>query len=264
MDYFEKLDKNPYEDLKWNIPERKQGAVNVIGGNSGNFRTEVKVAEYLSANYPVQDVWLVLPDALKGKLPNLPNFKFLPSTDSGGFSESQELVDVFNSADFNLVIGDLSRNSVTGRALASAVKSSEKKTLVTRDAVDLITENSPERLLMNENLVFMASVAQLQKLLRAVYYPKMLLMSSSLMQVAEVLHKFTLSYPVSIVTLHNGQVLVARSGVVKAVELAKTGYSAMTIWSGEMAARIVGVNLYNPNQLFEASMCVMFNKTKLS
>ena len=111
---------------------------------------------------------------------------------------------------------------------------------------------------MNENLIFMASVAQLQKLLRAVYYPKMLLMSSSLVQVAEVLHKFTLSYPVAIVTLHNGQVLVARSGVVKAVELEKTGYSALTFWNGEMAAKIVGVNLYNPNQFIEASICGIF------
>ena len=258
MEYFEKLDKNPYEDLKWNIPERKQGSVNVIGGCSGNFRTEVKVAEYMGANYPVQDVWLVLPDALKGKLPSLPNFKFLPSTDSGGFGESQELVDVFNSADFNLVIGDLSRNSVTGRALASAVKSSEKMTLVTRDAVDLITENPPERLLMNENLIIMASVAQLQKLLRAVYYPKMLLMSQSLVQVVEVLHKFTLSYPVCIVTLHNEQILVAGNGIVKAVPLAKSGYLPITLWNGEMAAKIVGMNLYNPSRVVDATVGAVF------
>ncbi|MBR2741234.1 hypothetical protein IKD98_00535 [Candidatus Saccharibacteria bacterium] len=258
MDFFEKLDKNPYEDLKWNIPERKQGSMNVIGGCSGNFRTEVKVAEYMAANYPVQDVWLVLPDALKGKLPVLPNFKFLPSSESGSFNESQELVDVFNVADFNLVIGDLSRNSVTGRGLSSAVKSSEKMTLITRDSVDLLVENQPDRWLMNENLIIFASVAQLQKLLRAVYYPKMLLMSQSLVQVVEVLHKFTLSYPVCVVTLHNEQILVAGNGLIKAVPLAKSGYSPLMLWSGEMAAKIAGMNLYNPSRVVDATACAVF------
>lgn len=258
MEYFEKLEKNPYEDLKWNISERKQGVVNVIGGNAQRFRDEVKVAEYLSASYPVETVRLVLPESLRGKLPELPNIVFLPATDSGAFDESQELIDVFGASDYNLVLGDLSKNAVTGRAVASAVKSSEKMTLVTRDSVDLLTENMPERWLMNENLVVFASVAQLQKLLRAVYYPKMLMMSQSLVQVAEVLHKFTLSYPVAIVTLHDGQILIVKDGTVKAVALTNSGYSPMMFWSGELAAKIVAMNLYNPNQFIPATVCAVF------
>ena len=258
MEYFEKLERNPYEDLKWNIPERKQGVVNVIGGNSGSFRTEVRVAEHLASAYPVEEVRVVVPDALKGKLPELPNFTFLPSCESGSFAESQELVDAFGASDYNLVIGDLSKNSVTGRAVASAVKNSEKMVLLTRDAVDVIADNMPDRALMNENVTSLASVAQLQKLLRSVYYPKMLLMSSSLVQVAEVLHKFTLSYPVGVVTLHNGQVLVAQNGVVKAFELGRTGYSPMSFWGGEVATKIVGMNLYNPSKFIEASVCAIF------
>ena len=258
MDFFEKLESNPYEDLKWNIPEKKQGAINVIGGNVGHFRTEIKTAEFVAGNYPVQDVRLVLPDALKGKIPDMPNFVFLPSVDAGGFSESQELIDEFSNADFNLVLGDLSRNTVTGKAVASAVKTSEKMTLVTRDAVDLLAENSPDRWLMNENVIVMASMSQLMKLMRAVYYPKVMLLSSSLMRVAETLHKFTLSYPVSIVTLHNGQVLIARNGIVKALDLANTGYSAMTFWGGEVAGKIVSMNLYSPNKFIEASVAAVW------
>ena len=252
MDYFEKLEGNPYEDLKWNVPERKQGIVNVIGGNAQRFRDEVKVAEFLSGTYPVETVRLILPDALKGKLPEMPNFTFLPSSDSGSFTESQELIDIFNAADYNLVLGDLSRNTVTGRAVASACRGAEKMTLVTRDAVDLLADNMPERWLMNENIVVMASVTQLAKLLRAVYYPKMLLMSSSLMQVAEVLHKFTLSYPVGVVTLHNGQVLVTHNGLVRAMVL--SGCSPIAFWSGEIAAKITGMNLYNPSRFIEATV----------
>lgn len=254
MDYFEKLEKNPYEDLKWNIPERKQGAVNIIGGNAQHFQTEVKTAEFLNSEYPIEKVNVILPEALKTKLPPLDNFVFLPATETGSFKGSQELVDVFNTADFNLVLGDLSRNSVTGGVITSACKTSEKMTLITRDAVDLVSENEPERLLMNENLIFLASMPQLIKLLRAVYYPKMLLLSQSLVQVAEVLHKFTLSYPVKIVTLHSGQILVAENGMVKAVALSATGYSPITMWGGELAAKIVALNLYNPNNFIKATV----------
>ena len=97
----------------------------------------------------------------------------------------------------------------------------------------------------------------MQKILRAVYYPKMLLLSQSLVQVVEVLHKFTLSYPVSIVTLHNGQILVAKDGVVKAVSMEKSGYLPIMIWSGELAAKIVALNLYNPNNFIKATIAAI-------
>ena len=107
---------------------------------------------------------------------------------------------------------------------------------------------------MNNNLILIASMAQLQKLFRAVYYPKMLTMTQPLLQIVEALHKFTLSYPVKIVTLHNGQILVAESGVVKAVAVETSGYSPITLWGGELAAKIVALNLYNPNSFIKATI----------
>lgn len=257
MDYFKKIEDGPLEDLTWNIPERKQGTVNIIGGNSQNFRTPVKTAEFLGSKYPVENINVVLPDALKEKLPPLPNFVFLPSTESGSFS-GEGLEKVLNSADYNLVIGDISKNSITAKELQSALKVTEKMTILTRDSVDIIAEGNPERLLMNENIIIFGSLAQLQKVLRAVYYPKMLLLSQSLIQVVEILHKFTLSYPVSLVTLHNGQVLVAANGNVVAVPLEKTSYSALSIWDGELAAKIMAMNLYNPNNFISSCVASLF------
>lgn len=257
MKYFEKVEENIAKDLLWNIPERKQGVVNVIGGNSQNFRTPVRVAEYLTKKYPVETVNLILPDALKNKLPPMPNFKFLESTETGSFADDTELVANMNSGDYNLLIGDLSKNAITGKAVVSACASSEKPILLTRDAVDLVADNNPEEILLNEKLVIFGSLAQMQKLLRAVYYPKMLLLSQSLVQVTEVLHKFTLSYPVNIVTLHNGQILVAKDGVVKAVPMEKSGYSPIMLWSGELAAKIVALNLYNPNDFISATIAAI-------
>ena len=253
MDYFEKLETTQ-TDLSWNIPEQKQGTVNIIGGNSQNFRTEVKIAEYLNSNYPIEILNVVLPDALKTKLPPLSNLVFLKSTDSGSFADEKELSTIIGRADFSLILGDLSKNSVTNKAISGACDSAEKPLLITRDAVDLITENTSDHMLMNENLIFFASLPQLQKLLRAVYYPKMLLMSQSLIQVAEVLHKFTLSYPVNLITLHEGQILIAKNGLVRAISLEKSGYSPMMFWSGDLAAKILALNLYNPHQFIDATI----------
>ena len=113
---------------------------------------------------------------------------------------------------------------------------------------------------MNENLIFFASIAQLQKLLRAVYYPKMLLLSQSLVQVVDILHKFTLSYPISIITLHNEQILIVKNGNVKGVPIIKSGYSPFMLFQGELAAKIVALNLYNPNNFLNATISAVFNE----
>ena len=257
--YFEKIDTAPTDDLLWNLPEQKQGIVNIIGGNAQNFRTSTRVGEYLADKYPIKTVNLVLPDALKDKLPPLENFVFLPSTEAGSLA-GKGLAEAMAAAEYNLVIGDLSKNAITGKAVVSACESSDQPLLVTRDSVDLVAENGPERLLMNEKLIIMGSLAQLQKLLRAVYYPKMLLLSQSLMQVAEALHKFTLSYQVGLVTLHSGQILVAKDGIVKAMPLANSGYSPIMLWSGELAAKIAILNLYNPNSFIDATVAAIFHE----
>ena len=259
MDYFEKIEKKLEEDLSWNIPEKKMGTVNVFGGNVGSFKTEIKIAEYLGEKYPIEKLNLVLPDALKNQLPALSNFLFLSSTESGSFKDAEEIAKVFNSADFNLILGDLSKNAITSKAVASACDFAEKPTILTRDAVDLLAESMTEKVLMNQNLIFLASMPQLIKVLRAVYYPKMLLLSQSLIQVAEILHKFTLSYPVSLITLHNEQILIAKNGEVKAIPLSFSGFSPMMIWQGELAAKILAMNLYNPDNFIRATTSVIFS-----
>lgn len=259
MEYFEKITEKPAEDLSWNIPEKKSGVVNIIGGNSQNFRTEIKVSEFLEKKYPIESIRTVLPDALKTKLPNLDNFTFLSSTESGSFKSAGELLEIFNTGDFNLLIGDFSKNKITGRALASACANSEKPLFLTRDTVDLLAEENLEDILLKPDIYFFLSMPQLQKLLHAIYYPKMLTLSMSLTQILEVLHKFTLSYPTNIITLCNGQILIAQNGKVVAVPLEKTGYSPIMIWSEEFVSKILALNLYNPDNFIKASVAGIFN-----
>ena len=259
MDFLEKINENPYADFYFNIPEeQKIGAVSVIGGNGQNFRTVIKTAEFVTAKFPLKDLKVVLPDSLKGKLPPLDNLVFLKTTDVGSFDDAEGLKAAVEANDFSLVIGDLSKNTVTRNALESAFLNSEKPLLLTRDTVDLTAEMKLEQILMRENLTIFGSVPQWQKIFKNVYYPKMLMMSQPLVQVAEAFHKFTLSYPIQVVTLHDGQIIISKNGRVIVVPLAKSGYSPLTIWNGELAGKIMALNLFNPDKFLEATVAALF------
>ncbi len=257
MEYFEKFEKNPYKDLYWNVPDgQKIGEAAIIGGNAQNFRTPIKTAEYLTVNFPLKTVRIVLPESLKSKLPPLPDAVFLKDTAGGSFADSEGLLKTLDAVDFGLIAGDLSRNSVTEREIAKATEKSKKPLIATRDAVDLLV--GQEKVLMRDDLTLVGSLVQWQKIFRGVYYPKVLMPSQPLVQVAEALHKFTLSYPTQVVTLHEGQILIAKNGKVVAVPLIKTTYSVLTIWNGELAAKILALNLYNPGKFIEATVASLF------
>lgn len=262
MDWFEKVSENPYKDLYWNVPEVKQGKMNVVGGNAGRFHAPVTIANLVKNRYPVKEVVTVLPEKLAPLFRDFPEMLFVEATEAGTFADGEKLGQIFSEADFNLLVGDLSKNAVTTKAMLEAVAAGqEKPILITRDAVDVFAEGCTEASLMNENLIIFSSMVQLQKILRAVYYPKVLLLTQPLLQVAEVLHKFTLSYPVTVITLQMGQILVARDGRVMAVPFEKAGVPITLLWNGELAARIAVLNLFNPQKMLEASVAGIFGES---
>lgn len=259
MEFLEKIDKNPYKDLYWNISdEQKKGVVAVIGGNGQNFKTPMKTAEFMASEFPLKEVKVVLPDVLKPKLPPLDNLVFLKTTDTGSFSEADEIKKVIENADFSLIVGDLSKNAITAKIFGEALVESKKPLMLTRDAVDLATEGKMEKILMRENLTIFGSLVQWQKIFKSVFYPKILQPSQSLVQVAEAFHKFTLSYPVQAVLFHDGQILICKNGKVSVVPLIQTTYSPLTIWNGELAVKILGLNVYNPDKFVEATVAALF------
>lgn len=260
MEYLLKNDKNPYKDLYWNIPsEQKSGLVSVIGGNGQNFKTPMKTAEFLAAEFPLKKVKVALPDVLKPKLPPLDNLMFLKTTDTGSFSEAEEIKKVTEDVDFSLVVGDMSKNAITAKIFSTALTESKKPVLLTRDAIDLAAEGNLEKLLMRENLTIFGSLIQWQKIFKTVFYPKILQPSQSLIQVAEAFHKFTLSYPVQVVAFHDGQILISKNGKVAVVPLVQTKYSPLTIWNGELASQILALNLYNPDKFIEATVAAVYH-----
>lgn len=250
--YWKKQERPLFSDLEWNFPEQKQGSVSVVGGNVQNFSSVNRASESLIRDFPIREVFSILPDSLRSKLPPVPSLVYYPSTESGSFRKSPEFLHSLEKDDFNLLIGDFSKNSETAIAVSEAIKKTEKPTLLARDTIDLVLNDAAD-LVMKENLFFVGSMIQMQKLFRAVYYPKVLLLSMPILPVVEALHKFTISYPVTILTFHGGQILVANSGEVISTPLEKTLYSPIGLWSGDLATKIVAFNLFNPNKKLEAT-----------
>src|SRR5690606_5973282 len=84
---------------------------------------------------------------------------------------------------------------------------------LTRDAVDLI-KNYPNKLVERPETLFVISFAQLQKLFSSVYYPKVLTFSMQLAGLVEAVHKFTTTYPSSILVFHKDFLVAAHNGEV--------------------------------------------------
>ena len=252
-DYWQKNQSNKlFQDLSWNIPEQKTGTFNIIGGNSSSFSSVIHSAEYLTKFFPIKNLSILLPESLKSKVPPLPEIAFLKATESGSFDKSPLLNEFVNSADFSIFIGDFSKNSATCIAISDAIKSSEKPILLTRDSIDLVLPEM-SNLIERKNLFLVGSLAQIQKVFRAVYYPKVLLLSMPILPIVEALHKFTLSYDVTILTFHNDQIIVANSGNVITTPLEKTIYTPITLWSGSLAINIAANNYFSPGKPLEAT-----------
>ena len=239
-----------FPDIEWNRPEQRAhaGKLAIIGGNKLGFvaiRDAYEVANELGAG----QIRAILPDVLKKTVPtSISDVLFLPSNPSGGFS--REALPEFHAAcawaDLCLLIGEAGRNSETAMAFESLLDGNGHL-VITRDAVDLLMP-AMNRIVEREKTTLVVSFAQLQKIFQTVYYPKILSFSMQLMQLVESLHKFTITYPVTIVTFHQNQLIIAHDGNIITQEFDQP----MAIWRGITASRAASYLLWNPKQPLEA------------
>lgn len=259
LSYWQKQTKPLFADLAWNIPEQKTGSVAVVGGNSQSFSNIVRTAEFLSRTFPIKQVTTVLTDTLRNKLPVVENINFVKSTTSGSLAKSPELENYIYNSDATLIAGDLSKNAETAIAFAQVLPQSTHPLILTRDSIDALSPAATQ-LLNHPQLFLVGSMLQLQKVFRSVYYPRMILLSQPLLPVLETLHKFTLSYPATLVTLHQDNIIVAHAGQISTTHLSDTDYTPLSIWSGQLAAQITALNLFNPHKPFEATTAALLYK----
>lgn len=240
-----------FPDIEWSKPEQKtsRGRLGIIGGNKLGF---AGVAESYSTSLSTGagEVRVLLPDCLRKSIPpSMTDVIFAPCNPSGSLSRDAlpDLTALGVWASCLLLAGDAGRNSETAIAYSDLIRNYTGQLVITRDAVDLV-KNDSEALVNRPNTVLIVSFAQLQKLFQAVYYPKMLTFSMQLLQLVEAIHKFTVTYPVTIAVLHRDTLIVAHDG-----EVVTTKWETpLAIWRGITAARAATYLMWTPSQPLQA------------
>lgn len=245
------IDKPLFPDIEWQKPEQRsmRGKLGIVGGNKLGF---AGVAESYSTAQEagVGTVRVLLPDCLRKMIPtSMTDVVFAGCNQSGGLSRDAlgELLALGAWSDCVLLAGDAGRSSETALVYSDFIREYTGPLVITRDAIDLV-RNDTEALVDRPETTLVLSFAQLQKLFRSIYYPKMLTFSMQLMQLVETLHKFTAIYPVTIVVLHRENLIVAHGGEVTTTKWD----NPMEIWRGHTATRIASYLMWTPNQPLEA------------
>lgn len=241
-DYWQKQTpgKALFDDVLWSKPERRDqaGRLAIVGGNSQGFWA-VAAGYNWARRAGVGEVRVLVPDALKSKLPRvvtaqISDLIMADSNPSGGFAMSAEndLIAAAHWAGNLLLIGDSGANSETTQLFAKLLGDENLggvRITTARDAVDAIVYNA-EAVLNRPKTTLVLSVAQLQKLARAVYYPRVITFSQGARQIAETLHKFTITYSATVVLFHDDNLFVANGG-----DVVSQPFSAPArVWNGEV------------------------------
>lgn len=241
-------EKPLFPDVEWNRPEQRtlRGRLGIIGGNKLGF---AGVAEAYSTAYSAGagEVKVLLPDILRKTIPaTITEATFAPNNISGSLSK-EALGDMQALGAWStgiLLAGDTGKSSETTVVYDDFIGSYGGWITLTRDAVDLVRRSAPV-LVERPHTLYVISFAQLQKLFQDVYYPKILTFSMQLAQLVENVHKFTLSYPITIMTLHQGHIVIAHEGQV----VTQKWENPMAIWRGHTAARAASYLLWHSKPL---------------
>jgi len=240
-----------FPDIEWSKPEQRSqaGKLGIIGGNKLGF-AGVAEAYSVATQAGVGQLRVLLPDVLKKTIPGtITDAVFAPTNPSG--SLTKEAIAEMNAmgewASNILLIGDAGRSSETAIAYEQFIQVYKGQLVITRDAIDLV-KNSAQLLVDRPNTVLVASFAQLQKLFQSVYYPKVLTFSMQLTNLVEAVHKFTITYPVTLVVLHKDHIVIAHDGQV----VTTPWDNPMAIWRGNTAARAAVYWLWNASKPLES------------
>jgi len=221
----------------------------IIGGNKLGF-AGVAEAYSVANEIGVGEVRALLPDALKKSVPTtITDTLFAPSNTAGSFAKDavHDITALCDWASGIVLIGDMGRNSETAIVLEQCIGHYDGPLTITRDAIDLV-KNNPRLLVERPNTLLVVSFAQLQKLFQGVYYPKMLAFSMQLLQLVDILHKFTISYPATIMTLHKDTLVIAHAGNV----VTQPWENPMAIWRGTTATTAAAWWLWNNDRPLQA------------
>ena len=80
------------------------------------------------------------------------------------------------------------------------------------------------------------------------YYPKVITLSMPTNQLVETLHKFSLTYEMTLATFHNEQLIVAQGGEIVSMGIKDTKYAPITVFDGELLVKMAALDVWNPEK----------------
>lgn len=248
-----------YPDIEWNRPEQRSqaGRLGIIGGNKLGF-AGVGEAYSLALAAGAGEVRALLPDVLRKTIPGtITDTLFAPTNPSGGLSREAlgDLKAVGEWATALLMIGDAGRNSETAILYEEFIQYYDGPLTITRDSFDLLA-NTLDIVVERPNTLVVVSFAQLQKMFSRVYYPKILTFSMQLQQLVDAVHKFTITYPVTVMTFHQNQLIVAANGDVTTTPWE----NPMAIWRGAVATQAAVYWMWSPGKPLQAATASLVAK----
>lgn len=252
-DYWQRQtgDRPLFPNVEWNKPEQKTkaGRLGIIGGNKLGFAS-VADSYATALKTGAGEVRILLPDNLKKAIPPIiSEVIFGASNPSGSLAKEAlaEMTALGAWASELLLIGDAGRNSETAILYEDFVRNYHGPLTVTRDAIDLLRNNSAI-LVDRPDTLLIASFAQLQKIFQNIYYPKILTFSMQLSNLVETLHKFTITYPVCLAVLHQDHIVVAAGGQITTTPCT----DPMKIWRGTTATNAATYWLWDLSKPLES------------
>ena len=254
LDYWHRQSTNKlFNDIDMMAPEQRRfaGKLLIIGGNKGMFFAVASALE-AAKKFGVGEARALMPDALKNQVPSTPELYFAEAEASGAFGRLalQEMLRQAEWADAVLLIGDSGKNAETSLVFAEFMDKCQKPVYITRDAVETVTPSAADWAMRDYETGLLLTMPQLQKMLRTMYYPKVITLSMPTNQLVETLHKFTLSYPVAVATFHNDLIIVAEKGEVVTQQISETKLTPISLWSGALLVQAVVARLWNPEKDF--------------
>lgn len=250
-------DKPLFPDLIWSRPENKKyaGKLLISGGNLHGFAAP---AEAFSAarKAGVGALKVLMPDKLQKTVGRaFPEAEYGPSTQSGSFGQQAlaQLLDLADWADGVLLAGDFGRNSETAILLEKFINKYDGGLTIAGDCLDYFLEKK-NGVLTRDKTTLVINLGKLQKLAKNNRPGTPILHNMNLHEVVTLMADWTNSTPVSFITKHVDNFLVAYSGKVNT-----TASAQESNWQVDIAAYASVWNLQQPQKPFEALTSAIFS-----
>jgi len=249
--WLRQIDKPLFPELEWSRPETRTqaGRLLIVGGNGYEFKVPANAyGDALDAGIGTATV--LLPNSMQRVVSDIfPEAEFAPSTPSGSFARASlaPMLDLATRANGVLLAGDIGRNSETTVLIETFLQKYQGQATLTKDAADVFVQQ-PLSLLHRPDTLLVLAMGQLRQLGTAARFPRAFTTGMDLAQLVESLHEFTGSFPLAVITKHQGQYVIAVSGQVSTTQ----DETDTTVWRLLVSAHASVWWLQNPSKTLES------------